>query len=342
MKQHASGRDPLQRGQGWLSGLSRIRKSRYLVIGKWLVLLGLLFLVMTMVSLKDVVAGLSRASYLTLVCFLGLMLVSRYLYSLRWSLICRNGLGLGPISSLFLLRVNLLGEFVGIALPSSLGGEAARLLKLSARTGNTPLSGASIVVDRLVGLVNLGLIVLVLLPRLWVFVAWPLPFSPGTLLVGVACALAALGVSIFWLQRRYQCIQLPDAVKHLSFSGWSLISVMLLSLAGHLVFAIGHYLLFVEIQPFPFLIIISLVLTAQLARTIPISLLGIGLSEGSMVALASLVGVDPDAALAVVIISLGSRYLFAISGLLIELGYDGKAVLSTMASHASAGLETSP
>ncbi|MFC1975135.1 lysylphosphatidylglycerol synthase transmembrane domain-containing protein [Chloroflexota bacterium] len=305
--------------------------SHYVAIGKWIILGGMLYLAVKLVNLNEVIATFAQISPLTLVSFLILVLLSKFFYAFRWYLICTNGLSLHNVSNLFLLRINLLGEFVGIAMPSALGGEAVRALKLNARTGRVGQTAASIVADRLMGLVSLGLVVLVLLPKLGASLVWPISLSSGNLLGGIVLSVAGFATTLFWLQRRTKRIRLPHTIQQLKLGFSSLTILVLLSIGGHLVFASGYYLLFQEIQPFPILTITALILTAQLAHIIPISMLGIGLSEGSTIALANLIGMSPETALAVVVIGLGARYLFAISGLLIELVYDGKAILETKA-----------
>ena len=314
----------LEKSRPWLN-------SRYFVIGKWLALMGMLYLAVRFANLNDVISSFSQISLPALVGFLGLILFSRFFYAFRWYLICANGLGLRGISGLFLLRINLLGEFVGIAMPSALGGEAVRVMKLGARTGMAARSTASIFADRLVGVISMALITLMLLPKLGASVAWRLPLPASSLWSAMVLSVSGVGVAIFWLRRRDRRIPLPRAINQFEFSFSLLITLVLLSLGGHLVFGSGYYLLFREIQPFPFLVIVAITMTAQLARSVPISLLGIGLSESSLVGLAGLVGVTPEAALAVVVIALGARYVFALGGLLIELWCDGKTFLNGVA-----------
>jgi uncharacterized membrane protein YbhN (UPF0104 family) len=323
----------LEKNRFWLD-------SRYFAIGKWVVLSGMLYLAIRFVNLNDVVASFAQVPLSTFVGFFILLLLSKFLYALRWRLICANGLNLRDISTLFLLRVNLLGEFVGIAVPSSLGGEAVRVLKLSARTGAAARSTASVVADRLTGVMGMGFIALVLLPELGLSVAWRLSSSASILLGTVVLCLGGLGAAaVFWLRRSGRRLPLPSAIQQLGLGSWSLIAALLLSGSGHLIFASGYYWLFRGVQPFPFLIVTALVLTAQLARSLPVSLLGVGLSEGSMVALASLVGIRPEAALVVVAVALGARYVFAVCGLLVELACDGKAFLNVVTRRTDAELD---
>jgi len=223
-----------------------------------------------------------------------------------------------------------------------LGGEAVRVLKLSGRTGAVARSTASVVADRLTGVIGMGFIALVLLPKLGLSLVWRLSPSASILLSVTVLCIGCLGAATaFWLRRSDRRPSLPYAVQQLGIGPRLLIAALLLSGGGHLVFAGGYYWLFRWVQPFPssFLTIAALVLTAQLARSLPVSLLGIGLSEGSMVALASLVGIKPGAVLVVVAVALGARYIFAICGLFIELACDGKVFFDTVTGRRDTQLD---
>jgi uncharacterized membrane protein YbhN (UPF0104 family) len=257
-------------------------------------------------------------------------LSSRFLYALRWRFICTYGLELGNISNLLLLRINLLGEFVGIVMPSVLSGDAVRLLKLSTRTGKTAQATASIVADRIVGLLSMGLMTLVLLPVLNAAVGKQLHLQAGNLLSLLALGIVGLGGVLFWLRLRGRKTRLLSAMQQLNLSFFLLLNLMLLSVCGHLFFVSSYYIIFQELQPTPFLTTIAITLVAQLVRSVPISLLGFGPSEASLVALATLAGITPKSALVVVIIALGARYIFAICGLLIEFLMDGKTFFSAL------------
>ena len=80
-------------------------------------------------------------------------------------------------------------------MPSSLGGEAVRVLKLGARTEAAARATASVVADRLAGVIGMGFIALVLLPKLSLSFAWRLPSSVGILLgAGIAILVEQSGL----------------------------------------------------------------------------------------------------------------------------------------------------
>ena len=302
---------------------------------------GMLYLAIRFVDLPDVVANFRQIPLTTHISFFILILLSKFLYAFRWHLICVNSLGLRNVSGTFLIRTNLLGEFAGIAMLSSLGAEAVRVIKLSARTGVAARSAVSVAADRLIGLVSVGLIAVVLLPKLSASIVGRLPWSANTLFIVTALSVCGFMIALFLLYKRNIQFFLLQTIQQLNLKLSFLIILLLSSVFGHLLFAIGYYLLFQEIHPVPFLVSTALIFTAQLARVVPISLLGIGLGEVSIIALASLVGIKPEETIVVVVVALGALYFFAICGLLLELLYDGKVFLNTVIGRMRNGLKVS-
>ena len=281
------------------------------------------------VNLSELYRDCIRVSAGTFLAYVGLNVLSRFVYAWRWNLICTRVFRLPGTSPLFLLRVNLLSEFAGIALPSSMGGEAVRVMKVVPRTNAAALTAASIVVDRASGIVVMFFIALLLSPWLGI------PMTGPYVVAGGAVLASAFVAGAFWLYRRRKQAQLAATVQtlDLAYRWWPGLAV--LTAAGHLVFAGSHYLLFAEIDPLPLPTVVAVVMVAQLARTVPVSLLGIGVAEASLVALAGLAGASHGAAVAVVALSLVCRYLFGISALLLELGCDGRCFLDKLAQRSN-------
>jgi uncharacterized membrane protein YbhN (UPF0104 family) len=316
-------------------------KSRYFAIGKWVLLLGLLILTVQLVNFNDIKAGFERISFKNFLLYLLLLLFSKLIYAFRWRYICTDSLGLKEIRSLYLLRVNLLAEFVSIAMPSNLTGEAVRILKVSARVGKPAKVAAAIAADRLLGVSGMAFIVLLLLPQLGVLAAagrlpaWLQGIPLGWVILAAAfTAAVVLGGALVWLRKRGGFDKVKRVLIRVRRDLSVFILAFLLTVLGHLIFAAGHYFLFLDIQPFPLLTVISIVLTSQLARSIPLSIMGVGLSEGSLVALESLIGMRSGPALAVVVVVMGARYIYAAIGLLVELWYDGKSFLNIAIHHS--------
>ncbi len=95
-----------------------------------------------------------------------------------------------------LLKHYLAGQFVGSALPSTVGGDVLRISRCSKDTGSTEVAFASVVLERLTGFVALPLLTfigflmrpdLVGLPRAWIAIV----IAVGTLLALAAILLLA-------------------------------------------------------------------------------------------------------------------------------------------------------
>jgi uncharacterized membrane protein YbhN (UPF0104 family) len=310
------------------------------VVIKWVALLLIVAVVAGLADVRAAIASAGHASLPSLAFLIILALISRILYAIRWQIVCAQGLGLIGVSTTYLLRTNLLAEFVGIAMPSSLGGEAVRLLKVTARTDGGMRVVTSIVADRLIGVVTMALLVAVLLPEVETPIAWQLPEWAGAVIGCTLLVAVALATAWFWLRWRSGRLLLPSTLQSIELrAGW-LASSILLTMAGHLTYALGHYPFIREMEPIPVVTVVAMLLVSQLARSVPVSLLGIGLSEGSMIAIGTLVGMRPETALAAAVISLFSRYFFAVTGVLVEMAWDGRKLLEFLMRRDDSRQET--
>ncbi len=200
---------------------------------------------------------------------------------------------------------------------------------MNAQGSRTSLSTATILIDRALGILGMVIVsisALILLGReftvdLQEFIPekWHMPiFLILLILVAVGGILLA-----FWLQKPKQSGRLIRAWNLVKENVGLLVIALLISIAAHIIFSLAHYFLFVELHPLSPLEVIAVVLTPQLARSIPVSILGISAGEGLMVASQMMVGVARETALIITFISLTSRYFFAFLGFLIEFLEDG-------------------
>ncbi|UYN90693.1 MAG: flippase-like domain-containing protein [Anaerolineales bacterium] len=88
---------------------------------------------------------------------MGFMLISRLAVSGRWHVLLRAA-GI-PIPWQQSIRITLAGLFAGNFLPSTVGGDVARLAGALQQGYDSAVSAASLLVDRLVGLVGMALAV---------------------------------------------------------------------------------------------------------------------------------------------------------------------------------------
>jgi len=109
---------------------------------------------------RGVDAGAARAalagfSWSAILFAVALVAIDRVLMIWRWLLLIR------PMTSLpgtELTRIFLVSSFLGSLLPAGVGGDAARAYSVGRRTGQTGIAIASVVVDRWVGLLAVGVL----------------------------------------------------------------------------------------------------------------------------------------------------------------------------------------
>lgn len=294
-----------------------------------MVLFAFLFLAWRYFRWDEISRTLGSLSPISILIFVLVIFLSRILYAFRWYLIGRVAMKNVPISLAFYVQTNLLAEFVTIIMPTSLGGEVARVLKLNSKGSRTTLSTASLLLDRALGIggmLAVSLISLALIGRRIQFdlnALIPERFILPLVIGFSVTAVLAVMFGFFWLRNPLQQDRLKRAWE-LVKSNLSIIGIaFLVSMAAHVVFSLAHYLLLSYLYPLGLIETIAVILTPQLARSIPISVLGISAGEGLMVAGQMLTGMPRETAMVVTLVALASRYLFAFVGFLVEFLKDG-------------------
>ncbi len=135
---------------------------------------------------------------------IGLLAVAQGLAALRWRVI----LGSSAPAWSYLFRLYLIGLFFSLFLPTSVGGDTVRAAAASARRrGDAGLAVASVVLDRVVGVLALvfycALGILVdtsSVSQLAKRVEWKVPGTP-VLALGATAAVVALALVVVALQR---------------------------------------------------------------------------------------------------------------------------------------------
>lgn len=225
-----------------------------------------------------------------------------------------------------LVSYSLAGLFVGNFLPSTIGGDVLRVVRLSARTGQGPASFASVVVERLTGFIVLPVITLVALavhPELLglgaasrfalgasgttlallvVIVALGVNPRLGTRLAGTSSWLRFAGAVHLGLERIRRHPAAAGSVFAAAFA-YQLCLVLSAWLAAH---ALGIHLGWAAAMAF-----IPVVLIAQV---LPFSVAGLGLREGALVVLLSPLGVANHQAVALGLLLYGMNVLISLLG----------------------------
>jgi glycosyltransferase 2 family protein len=269
---------------------------------------GLLAALLLLVDLREAWRVVVEARIELLALMLAAMIGERLFAAWRWLLLLRvgePGLGYGPV-----LRITLISTWLGTFLPGGVGIEALRVWYLSRLTADLPLALASVVVERLcgllalLGLIGLGLLLapialplaveLALLAALAALLAFALALAhpwPRRLARRLLTRprLARLWASLAGLERRLDAylrrprVLAPALALALAFQGLRVLTVV-----------IGAAALGIAVDPLLLAVIVPITILVAL---LPISIGGLGPREAAYVALLGLAGVAPEPAL---------------------------------------------
>jgi glycosyltransferase 2 family protein len=278
-------------------------KKAAIVLLKVAVTAGVLGWLLTKIEVSTVMTTLRRISPATLVTAAALVAFQPLVSAVRSKLVM-NYLG-APINFIRTLQVYWIGLFAITLLPGGVAGDGVRMWLL-ARAGMRPSKSIdSVLLDRAIGLA--GLLLFVGCSLLFVddrVAAAPVRYGAATVIAaGIAAALAA-GLCIR-LPAQWHRFRVARAVANLTGDlrslcrplrrPASLIGLSALAVAGYALTAfvllrgLGASVGLLDTMVLAPLVVIAL--------TLPISLGGWGLREGSMVGLFGIVGVAPAVAL---------------------------------------------
>lgn len=274
-------------------------KKQALILVKLAVTVGALGWLLYKFEVGNVFANLRSVSMPALVLAAVLVLAQSVLAAVRWHLLMRY-LGLS-IALIRTLQIFWIGQFATALLPGGVAGDGVRMWVLTRDGTKASTSINSVILDRAVALTGLFLLVAASLPFADDRVA-PAPVRYGVaafLVIGIA---VALGIGILLrLLARWQGHRAARAVAALSDDLRTVcrvpthaVGLVVLSLIG---IGCNILTLFVLLRSLGValgladcMVLAPLVI---LATTLPISLGGWGIREGSTVGLFSLIGVAP-------------------------------------------------
>jgi uncharacterized membrane protein YbhN (UPF0104 family) len=250
---------------------------------------GLLYLALSGVNFPAILARLGQINLLWIALAIAAALVQIGIAALRWREIanaCDAHLSI-PIA----LRFNLVGAFFNQTLPSTIGGDGARLWLLQRHGAGWQAAAYSVLVDRAVGLIVLAVIVVVSLP-------WSLSLisdQHGRAALALL-DLAALGGSIAflvfgrlswrWIQDIWPARHLHGCAKlasHVMFNRTIGPKILLLSVLNHLLSVVIASCAGLAIAaPVSFVQMTLLIPPILLVTLMPVSIAGWGVREQAM------------------------------------------------------------
>jgi uncharacterized protein (TIRG00374 family) len=259
-----------------------------------------------------------------------LVALDRVIMIYRWVILLRaSGVG---ITTMKAADIFLVSAFVGSFMPAGVGADAARAYGLRSHTGEGGEALASVVVDRLLGTLSLGLMGIVGL------LAWSSAASSDWRVLTIIGILVAVSVGAFWADHAVRAVladrahatrmgralhRLTDAVSRYRGRGGTLAQVFGWSVAIQLIRIVEAYLLGLGLGlTVPFSYYLLFMPLGLLMLLLPISISGFGLPQGVFVWLLRPVGVADHASFALSTLIVVTGLAGNIPGLLLWLRKD--------------------
>jgi uncharacterized membrane protein YbhN (UPF0104 family) len=299
-------------------------RGQLLFAGKIVVSFGLLYFAVHSVNFEVLRERLGHVEAPWVAAILAALALQTALVALRWQRIAED-CG-SDLSVAHAIRYTFIGAFFSQVLPSTVGGDAARMWLLAREAGAWKGAIVSVLIDRLVGLIWLAAIVLVCLP--WSLALIQNPVGRTALIViGIAGALAPLGLLVFsqfgrtsfmrWAPGRHIVDVSTIALRVLSPTRNGAV-IALISIVVH-----GSTVLLLWMcaratgSPFTLLDSLLLIPPVILIAAIPVSIAGWGLRESAMIAAFTYAGLPgSDGLLASVLFGAGGFAIGALGGLI--------------------------
>jgi uncharacterized membrane protein YbhN (UPF0104 family) len=281
----------------------------------------LLYFSLRSVDLSVVGERLSRFHPGWIVLSLLVLTVQVGLLAIRWSeiaAVCGARLALPQAT-----QISFIATFFNQVLPSSVGGDAARIWLLARRGGGWANATYSVLIDRIVGVFVLALIVIVCLPWTMELIQDPLARAVLLLIGGGSVAGAAVFIAIgVWdwplLDRFMPTRHLVATARNawrLCRDGQSAAIVSACSVAIHLLTVTAAWCCMKAVAaPVGFAAVLFLMPPVLLIATIPISIAGWGVRESSMVVAFSYAGLGQSDGLTLSILFGAVSFALGIAG----------------------------
>lgn len=287
-------------------------RSRWWLVAQAAVTVGLLTLLarnLDLAALRALFVGVPLWFYLV---SLGVVLAGQVAYAWRWRLLL-VGAGV-PIPFTTVVQQYFVGIFVNNFLPSTVGGDVAKVYYLGHHHGYRTVT-ASVAIDRLLGV---GLLALLAAAALWVSpVVSPLLTAAQiacsgvavlamTLLILTGMGTGGLPARVTWLGER--AVRIAERLQRLRLDMAAplgrpaIVAQAAAVVIGYALAVTVVYLRFVALQNAadpPFMAMFAVVTATTVLSNVPISLNGLGLREQLHASLLAPLGISPEIAVAI-------------------------------------------
>lgn len=273
---------------------------------KLLITIVMFYFLFQYVDFQNLIAILTKSHGGTILIALLFQLASTYLAAYRWRLIMKELVFHEKVS--YYVQSYFKGTFFNQVLPSSIGGDAVRIIDLTHKGYDKKDSFYGVFVDRIVGLV--GLLVLNLIATSLFFGTFDDSFSMLIMLItfgGISGFLALFYLNKISFLANYKLLnlfhRLANRLNQLYTSKLTLIKHIIISVGVHILSILTLYALALSIDfHMPIEIFLIALPPVFLLTIIPISLAGWGIREGAMVGIFMLIGADETKVLAMSIL----------------------------------------
>jgi hypothetical protein len=301
----------------------------------------LLYVSLRSVNLAALGERLSRIDAAWIVAAFLLLTAQVALLAWRWRIIvakCGQAL---PFTAA--LRISFIAAFFNSVLPSTVGGDAARVLMLKRTGGGWAAAAYSVLIDRVAGVTVLALIVLACLPWSLNLVSDPvarlflLLIGGGAVLGAIVfMALGALRLPALehWAVTRH-LVEVSRVTWRLCRDSRALAAVGLTSCAIHVLTIFAAWCIVQSVAASAsFVLLLFLIPPVLLVATVPVSIAGWGVREGSMIVAFACAGLaESDGLIVSVLIGLVS-FAVGVAGGIVWIVGDSK--LPALGADASA------
>jgi uncharacterized protein (TIRG00374 family) len=284
------------------------RSFLYLRVGVALILI---FLILWWVDFKVVMRTILKTDLRYMVLIVALALFDRYLTAYKWNMLLKvRGIVLSNFEA---FKIYLSSGFVGTFLPSTVGGDVVRVLRTKMSGGKFDQITASVLVERIIGLLAAALLAVLALTflvstqetrfREIYYFAW---FFLVTL---VCCLIISVQPRMFNLIKRALArferfklvrmyLDLHSAYMELSKHWKVLVLFGILSLFRHGVLVLMNFFGARALGlPIAFEYVLAIIPVCAIVLLLPISINAIGLNEGAFIFLFGLAGLTAEESL---------------------------------------------
>jgi len=282
----------------------------------------LIYLSVRMVSLETLSARFASLHWGWISLMLGMLAAQVALQATRWQVIV-HAAG-APFSAAASQRISYIAAFFNQTLPSTIGGDSARIWLLAReQKAGWKIATYSVFVDRAVGVFALALLVVVLLPWTFGLISDPLAritillIGGGGIIGGFVFAALSAGsdgwLSRFWLTHHF--VKASGILRALLVQSWPAIFVTGVSIVIHIVTV---FIAWAAARAFgthlDFIAAMCLLPPVVLLATIPVGIAGWGLRESLMITVFTLSGNDAGDALAISLIMGAANFIVGLCG----------------------------